>query len=245
MMEGLLVEVLNFVPSDYALTITNPIGQVLIEKDKDHTDILLHLDNMNYWANFSKDDKNKEVYIKLLGSDHRRNADAYKRWLLSQKDKFKNKNDIALHLAKYLLCATVTASPRTRQVSKFITCSGASWIGSPNYSYQFASILKSSFNRGEICLAYPSNTMVWVDVDGCAYNRNGLINNDAHKFLFIPESYLTVVDMDDFTHVDSVTGKFRDYDSEVHYIDIVYDYCKDIINKAGIRLNLDSEEKEN
>lgn len=245
MMEGLLVEVLNFVPSDYTLTITNPIGQILIEKDKDYTDIFLHLDNMNYWAVFSKDDKNKEAYIKLIGSDHRRNAIAYKRWLLSQKDKFKNVNDVALHLAKYLLCATVTASWRTREVSKFITYSGASWISNNNYSYQFASVLKSSFKRGEICLAYPSYTVVWVDVDGCAYNHNGLINNDGHKFLFVPESYLTFVEMDDFTHVDSITGKFRDHDTELHYMDIVYDYCKDIINKAGIGLNLDKKEEEN
>lgn len=242
MMEGLLVEVLNFVPSGYALTVTNSIGRILIEKDEYHNDILIHLDNMNYWANFSKDDENKEAYIKIIGSDHRRNADAYKRWLLSQKDKFKNVNDVALHLAKYLLCATVTASPKTRQVCKFITFSSASWVSS-DYSYQFASILKSSFNRGEICLAYPSNTMVWVDVDGCAYNHNGLINNDGHKFLFIPESYLTCVDLQNFKHVDCVTGNFRGYDSEIHYTDIVYDYCKDIINKAGIRLNLNDEEE--
>lgn len=66
MMEGLLVEVLNLVPSDYALTITNSIGQILIEKDKNPIDIFLHLDSMNYWANFSKDDKNKEAYINSL-----------------------------------------------------------------------------------------------------------------------------------------------------------------------------------
>lgn len=47
MQEGLLVEILNYVPSDYTLTIKNILGQVLIEKDKDHTDILLHLCNMN------------------------------------------------------------------------------------------------------------------------------------------------------------------------------------------------------
>lgn len=242
MQEGLLVEVLNLVPSDYALTITNSIGQILIEKDKNPIDIFLHLDSMKYWANFSKDDKNKEAYIKLIGTDHRRNAYAYKRWLLSQKTKFKNKNDIALYLAKYLLCANVTESPRTKQVSKLITFSNASCINNNNYSYQFASILKSSFNRGEICLAYPSNYMVWVDVDGCAYNHNGLINNNGYKFLFIPESYLTVIDLQLFKHVDAVTGNFRDDDPYVFCTDIVYDYCKDIINKAGIRLNLDEEE---
>lgn len=245
MPEGLLVEILNLVPIDYALTVKFfGTGRTLLENDKDHIDILLHLDNMNYWANFSKDDQHKEAYINIIGSDHRRNAFAYKKWLLSQKAKFKNKNDIALHLAKYLLCAHVTETSRSKQVSKFITNSNATWINNPSYSYQFATLLKSSFNRGEICWAYPRDWMVWVDVDGCAYNHNGIIYNDKHELLFVPESYFTVIDLQNFKHVDAITEQFRIDDAEFHYTDVVYDYCKDIINKTGIRLKLD-EEKEN
>lgn len=237
MEEGLLVEVLNLVPNDYLLTVKRSItGEILIEKDNCHTDILSHLKNMNYWVDFSKDDKNKEAYINIIGSDHRRNIHAYKKWLLSQKDKFKNKNDIALHLAKYILYANATESLRNKQVSKFITYSNITCINKSSFSYQFASMLKASFDRGEICWAYPIDWMVWVDVDGSAYYNNGLVN-EKQDFIFIPESYLNNADLESFKHVDS-SGEFKDADAQVNHRDVLYDYCKDIINKAGIKLNI-------
>lgn len=245
MPEGLLVEILNLVPGDYALTVKTCItGEVLIEKDYCHTDILNHLDHMHYWANYSKDSINKEFFINILGNDHRRNASAYKKWLEIKRNSFKDQRDISLYLTKYILFSNVTKTPRTREIIKFINYSNINSINS-EYSYQFASILKTCFDRGEICWAFPNNLMVWVDDDGNAYDKNGLIHDDKHLLLFVPERYLKPRDLASFKHVDCIDKSFMDELSYVNTPNVVYQYCLDIINKAGFTTYIPDKEKEN
>lgn len=243
--EGLLVEVLNLIPIDYSLTVKSYItGKMLIEKDHCCINIIDALPHMNYWVNYSPDPYNKEFVINILSSDLRKNTNAYKSWLETNKNNFKDQRSILLHLTKYILFANIPETLKTSQILNFINFSNIGYI-KHEYSYQFASALKSSFDRGEICWVYPLNLMAWVDIDGNAYINNGLIHNEKHELLFVPESYLTIIDLGSFKHVDIASGDFTEYDPKVFCTDVVYEYCRDIINKAGIKLNLDSKKKEN
>lgn len=242
--EGLLVEVLNLIPKDYSLSVKSFITEkILIEKDHCHINIINALPHMNYWVNYSPDPNNKEFVINILSSDLRKNINAYKSWLETNKNNFKDQRSILLYLTKYILFANIIETSKTNQVYKFIDFSNIGYIKS-EFSYQFASILKNSFNRGEICWVYPLNFMAWVDIDGNAYNKTGLIYNEKHELLFVPESYLAIVDLETFKHVNIASSNFREYDPKVFYTDVVYEYCSDIINKAGFKLNLNIK-KEN
>ena len=242
--EGLLVEVLNLIPRDYSLSVKSFItGKILIEKDHCHINIINALPHMNYWVNYSQDLNNKEFAINILSSDLRKNTNAYKSWLETNKNNFKDQRSILLYLTKYILFANIPETPKTSQILNFINFSNICYIKF-EYSYQFASVLKNSFNRGEICWVYPLNLIAWVDIDGNAYINSGLIHNEKHELLFVPESYLTVIDLEGFKHVDIASGDFTEYDPKVFCTDVVYEYCRDIINKAGIKLNLNSK-KEN
>lgn len=56
------------------------------------------------------------------------------------------------------------------------------------YCYQFAAMLKHTFNRGEIVWCAPFGHICWQDTDGNVYDIEGIYEGEA--FYFIPESYL-------------------------------------------------------
>lgn len=69
------------------------------------------------------------------------------------------------------------------------------------YCYYFANMLKLAFNRGTVCLAYPFGHVVWLDVDGVAYDIEGVTASEYEKLVDIdcfPELKY------DFMHVDGL-----------------------------------------
>ena len=67
------------------------------------------------------------------------------------------------------------------------------------YCYYFAVILKTAFNRGEICWCAPYGHICWVDDDGTPYDIYGLCTSEADHF--IPVSYLGDC-LNDFLHIN-------------------------------------------
>lgn len=51
------------------------------------------------------------------------------------------------------------------------------------YCYYFAVILKTAFQRGEICWAAPFGHMVWQDIDGMVYDIEGVYDGEAEYFI--------------------------------------------------------------
>ena len=60
-------------------------------------------------------------------------------------------------------------------------------------------MLKTAFNRGEICWAAPFGHIVWVDDDGIPYDVEGV--NDSECDYYIPISFLGDA-IFDFMHVE-------------------------------------------
>ena len=57
------------------------------------------------------------------------------------------------------------------------------------FCYAFASILKETFNRGEIVWVAPFAYIAWADVDGNKYDINGLLEEDS-AFYWIPVKFM-------------------------------------------------------
>lgn len=81
------------------------------------------------------------------------------------------------------------------------------------YCYYFAQILKSAFNRGDVCLVVGDSHIVWLDTDGIAYDADGVFNKyngsmeDFYNKSLIPENLISSY-MKTFKHVPSdVFGK--------------------------------------
>ena len=53
------------------------------------------------------------------------------------------------------------------------------------YCYYFASMLKTAFGRGTICLAYPFGHIVWLDTDGIPYDIEGVTISEYEKLVDI------------------------------------------------------------
>lgn len=66
------------------------------------------------------------------------------------------------------------------------------------YCYYFATMLKTAFNRGEICWCAPFGHFVWVDENGVPYDIEGVSTAEAEYY--IPEEYIHE-GLDDFKHV--------------------------------------------
>ena len=66
------------------------------------------------------------------------------------------------------------------------------------YCYYFATMLKTAFNRGEICWCAPFGHFVWVDENDVPYDVEGVSTAEAEYY--IPESYIAE-GIDDFKHV--------------------------------------------
>jgi len=97
------------------------------------------------------------------------------------------------------------------------------------YCWHFATMLKSAFNRGEICWAAPLNHFVWRDIDGICYDIEGKyeehINGDA--FYFIPEKYLGEY-INGFKHISPESDKEYRIICADQLICIVKQYCTDM-----------------
>ena len=69
------------------------------------------------------------------------------------------------------------------------------------YCYYFAIILKTAFNRGEVCWCAPYGHFCWVDEDGLPYDVYGLYVGEAEHY--IPYYFLGDA-LNDFLHTDKV-----------------------------------------
>ena len=67
------------------------------------------------------------------------------------------------------------------------------------YCYYFATILKTAFNRGEICWCSPYGHFCWVDEDGVPYDIYGICISEAEHY--IPYYFLGEA-LNDFLHTD-------------------------------------------
>ena len=56
------------------------------------------------------------------------------------------------------------------------------------YCYHFANILKTTFDRGEVCICFPFGHFVWVDTDGTPYDAESVHTGDQKAY--IPEKFL-------------------------------------------------------
>lgn len=70
------------------------------------------------------------------------------------------------------------------------------------YCYHFAHILKSTFNRGEVCICFPFGHFVWLDTDDTAYDADGVHTGDQKAY--IPEKFLGNC-IYDFKHIPGKT----------------------------------------
>lgn len=51
------------------------------------------------------------------------------------------------------------------------------------YCYYFAVILKTAFQRGEVCWVAPFGHMVWQDTDGMVYDIEGVYSGESEHFI--------------------------------------------------------------
>ena len=70
------------------------------------------------------------------------------------------------------------------------------------YCLYFAEMLKTAFNRGEVCWAAPFGHFVWKDDNDVCYDIEGVTISEADYF--IPVSFLGNA-LDDFRHVRGVS----------------------------------------
>ena len=60
-------------------------------------------------------------------------------------------------------------------------------------------MLKTAFDRGNVCNTYPYGHWCWVDVDGMPYDIEGVCESEAQEY--IPERYFGNL-VNDFLHVE-------------------------------------------
>ena len=93
------------------------------------------------------------------------------------------------------------------------------------YCYYFANMLKTAFNRGEICWCAPYGHFVWLDVNNIPYDIEGVSTSEAEYY--IPECYVEA-GLTDFMHVPGLT-----FNATKEYIDtIIKQYEFDIANNC-------------
>ena len=71
------------------------------------------------------------------------------------------------------------------------------------YCYYFAHMLKTAFNRGEVCICAPFAHFVWVDENYIPYDISGM--SDAEYEYLIPEKFLGEDVVSDFKHIPNVS----------------------------------------
>lgn len=70
--------------------------------------------------------------------------------------------------------------------------------------YYFAVILKTAFNRGEICWCYPLSHICWVDIDGTPWDIERVCISEYEDL--IPVSFMGDI-LFDFMHVPNKEAK--------------------------------------
>lgn len=88
------------------------------------------------------------------------------------------------------------------------------------YCLHFAEMLKSTFQRGEVCWCAPFGHMVWMDEDGTPYDIEGINYSDCDYY--IPINYIKE-GLNDFRHIPGV-----EFNASQEYIDnAIEKYKKD------------------
>ena len=88
------------------------------------------------------------------------------------------------------------------------------------YCYYFAVMLKTAFERGEVCWAAPFGHIVWVDDNNIPYDIEGVYESE-YEYL-IPVSYLGE-SLNDFKHIANLS-----FNASKEFLDsIVERYLKD------------------
>lgn len=87
------------------------------------------------------------------------------------------------------------------------------------YCYHFANILKTTFDRGDVCWAAPFGHIVWRDEDDIVYDIEGVYMGEAE--LYIPVSFLKNA-INDFKRIPGI-----EYNASIKEINnIVEEYLK-------------------
>lgn len=97
------------------------------------------------------------------------------------------------------------------------------------YCYYFAEILKSAFNRGELCWCAPLGHIIWMDIDGIPYDIEGINQSDC--LAYIPIKYMGDA-INDFKRTDKCFNA-----SKNDIIEIMQKYYKDnnkIFNESDL-----------
>lgn len=97
------------------------------------------------------------------------------------------------------------------------------------YCYYFAEILKSAFNRGELCWCAPLGHIIWMDIDGIPYDIEGINQSDC--LAYIPIKYMGDA-INDFKRTDKCFNA-----SKNDIIKIMQKYYKDnnkIFNESDL-----------
>lgn len=90
------------------------------------------------------------------------------------------------------------------------------------YCYQFAAMLKATFQRGQICWAAPNEHFVWLDEDNTAYDVNGIYKmKEHHTVYYIPDNYLNDY-LQNYLHIKN---KYKQI-SKKQITDIIKNYCE-------------------
>lgn len=77
-------------------------------------------------------------------------------------------------------------------------CNELSFTFRHGYCYQFACMLKETFNRGAVCLAAPNEHIIWLDTDNIAYDVNGVYITQCE---YIPVSKMNWDVLSAFLHI--------------------------------------------
>lgn len=97
------------------------------------------------------------------------------------------------------------------------------------YCYYFAEILKSAFNRGELCWCAPLGHIIWMDIDRIPYDIEGINQSDC--LAYIPIKYMGDA-INDFKRTDKCFNA-----SKNDIIQIIQKYYKDnnkIFNESDL-----------
>ena len=88
------------------------------------------------------------------------------------------------------------------------------------YCYYFAHMLKTAFNRGQVCWTAPYEHWIFLDEDNTPYDCEGKFKGE--RFYFIPERYVPTSIVEWYKHKNrNVKAPSRDF-----IIDRIKSYCK-------------------
>lgn len=97
------------------------------------------------------------------------------------------------------------------------------------YCWHFANMLKTTFNRGEVCWTAPFSHFVWRDIDGVCYDIEGIFEEHikGDVFYLIPEKYLGDY-INAFKHISLESDMKCGINSMSQLLSCIKEYCKDM-----------------